>query len=517
MRTHASYLGLVGAILLVGCPSDPPPIIIDAGDAGEDAGPRDGGGRDTPDVPGAASCGTAGRLGGPCREPGNTCAAGSMCVQQVAPMTGAPTIRSIFGIGQGVPDPMHPGYYLEAAPPDPANDIPLNVFTNNTCSSVCDVAREFMETSTTGELDTCSDCGSCTTSASQLGLAPSWVYLPVAQRTFGTNTGFCRADCDFDPATNGGCPSGYTCSPGTLTCIEACTSDNECRLGLETTRAGDLVTVIDDSGGTCNPTTGRCSFPGTGSTTTGDPCEGSNECSTDVGLCLRGGMCGEFNCAFASDTNMDGTCDGGRGVCLPQSPNDASICIAGCRSAEDCEPGNACLPLRDSMGMPVSVGPMMFSGICLGLCDTVMSGADDEIINCRTGEQCDMPEPTADDMDPDGACRVPCTTDTECDTMREERCEMLPSPATYGFCRVPDQLCRATALDDDCYLDQACDLLAFEGDLGLCVDRCTATAGCTAPEECDVTRGVCRTPCTGTGSGVCAMGEVCRAGYCEQM
>jgi len=97
------------------------------------------------------------------------------------------------------------------------------------------------------------------------------------------------------------------------------------------------------------------------------------------------------------------------------------------------------------------------------------------------------------------------------------RCELQPAPATFGFCRVPDQVCSPDALDADCFLDQVCDLLGFEGNLGLCVDACTVDGDCATGDVCDTARGVCRTPCTGTGAGVCtAPAARCQAGYCEQ-
>ena len=531
MLNRTSYLALFGALALAGCP-DPDPCtngtiicvdapVADGGDAGTPPGdvPR----ADVPMGDTPVSCGTVGQVGGSCRQPGNTCASGLACQQEFMNTMGTTTLSGIFDIPQGAPI-AGSDYFSIVDPADPADDVPFHGFTNTLCTSICDVSLEFDETAMTGELDTCGPCAACTTQIGQLGIVPSWVFLPVAMRTFADNTGFCRANCMFDPATTGGCPAGYTCDPGSLVCVEACESDNECQFNFETTRSGELVTVLDAGGGTCSPTTGRC-VRGTGTDGVGRPCTGSEECSVDVGVCLRGGTCGEQNCGFAADTMMGGICDGGRGVCLGSGVDNATICVDGCATSADCNPENACIPFRNAMGMPVSVGG--FAGYCLGLCDTVasdpdgagpMTAANDLIINCRAEERCDMPEATTEDADPDGLCRPTCTVATEAtDCMgTDERCEMVPS-TTYGFCRTPDQLCGTAGLDEDCYLGQRCDLLAQPGNNGLCVDGCTDDTDCTtAGDTCDLTRGVCRTPCPG-GTGCAAMGETCLAGLCEQL
>lgn len=534
MRNRTSYLTLLSVLALAACDPPPPnpgclPGMICPDAPIVDAGPMPGDTADAPrDTPDAGTvlptCGSVGQVGGACRTPGNTCASGLTCQPEFVPMGAESTLRGIFDIPQGAPIPGS-DFFTIVDPADPADDVPFHAFTNSLCTATCDTRLEGMETMASGELDTCGPCAACTTQLGQLGVVPSYIFLAntTAGRPFGTSTGFCRANCTFNPDTNGGCPAGLTCSPASLTCVEACETDAECQFTFEATRRGELVTVLDPAGGTCNTTTGRCDA-GTGTTTVGDPCEGSSECSEDVGLCLRGGTCGEYNCGFATDTAMDGTCDGGAGVCLPQSPDNATICIQGCRTAMDCNPGSACLPLTTAAGGAVSIGPMMFSGICLGLCDIVPSDADgtgplttadDDLINCRAEERCDMPDPTADDLDPDGVCRPTCTTDTDC-TGTDERCEMVPT-TSYGFCRVPDQLCSAAGLDDDCFLGQRCDLLAQDGNNGLCVDGCTADTDCDAGDTCDTTRGVCRTPCTAGGTECTPMVETCIANLCEQL
>jgi len=532
MRTHSSYLGLLGALLLVGCPTNPIDIImldVPAGDAGPgdggraDTGPRDGG----PDAPGGPACGTAGRIGGPCRTPGNTCETGSMCQGELSSMGMPFTVRSGFGIEQGEADPSNPGYFREVTTPDPADDVPLVAAEGGFCTRLCDatLALEPGPDGMFGTIDDvdmdCSSCSTCSTSIGTIGLLATYILYPEEMRTFGNDTGWCRADCEFNPETNGGCPDGYTCSASGNVCVEACQSDTECQFSFENQRNGTVVTVLDPSRGTCNATTGRCEWTPTGTPHVGDACESSSDCAADVGVCINGGTCATYTCPDAEPgPSFNCDLDGGvrNGICLGNGENFGSICIAGCNTSDDCNPGNACLPLGMTAGR--------FTGYCLGICDVVASdpdgagpltAADDEIWNCRTDERCDMNPVTSDDADPNGTCRPTCTVDGDCDATLGERCELQPAPATFGFCRVPDQVCSPDALDADCFLDQVCDLLAFEGNLGLCTDGCTTDGDCAMGDVCDTARGVCRTPCTGTGAGVCtAPAEVCQAGYCEQ-
>lgn len=524
MRNHASYLALMGAVtVLLGC--DPPIIVVPDDTSGTDAGPDasppgdTGGLPDRPDVPMTATCGSTGQVGGHCRD--GLCQDGLTC--QDEPMfMGGNTLRAIFGFEQGVLDPAT-GFYLPVDPPVPADDVPFNVFTDSLCTSICNTALEFDETATSGELDTCGPCAACTTELGQLNIIPSYALLPLAMRTFEENTGFCRANCTFDPATNGGCPTGYTCDPGSLVCVEACETDSECSFELQTTREGEAVTVLVPENGTCNTTTGRCDH-GTGTTSVGEACDSSADCSEDVGVCIRGGVCAEYNCGRASDTDTTNfTCDGGAGICLGAGADAATLCYPGCATAMDCVSGTTCLPLTNGSGMPVSpIGPMGFTGVCIGICDTVpsdpdgdgpLTAADDDEINCRADEACDMPfvSPTDEDQDPVGNCRPTCDADADC-TGPAERCD-IPTGETEGFCRVPDQICNDS---NDCSFEQVCDLLAWEGNFGLCIAACEVDGDCTSGDECDTERGVCRTPC-GTGLPECEEVETCQASFCEQL
>jgi len=500
------------------CPEDTGPatdtgVIPDAGDAGM---------RDTPDVPVAAlTCGDNGQVGGHCRAPDNACTAGYPCQDELVGMTGMLTVRTTFNIEQGEPDPTNPGYFREVATPVPANDIPINIATGGFCTAVCDGLVNPPTMMGAPDLD-CTDCSSCSATVGVLGLFGTTSILGAASM-FGANSGWCRADCVFDPATNGGCPTGYTCSAGENVCIEACTSNTQCQYNLELSRVGLAVTTIDPARATCNTTTGRCDWTSAVEGHVGDMCDAASDCTEDVGICLRGGTCGELQCNRATDTEM-GTfgCDlegtTRNGICLGFGGNNGAICIQGCNSASDCNPGNACLPL----GM--AAGP--YTGYCLGLCDIElndpdgaggpMTMADDEIWNCQATERCDVAPSSLEEPDPDGTCRSFCMDDTMCDATLAERCEMVDG-ATYGFCRVPDQICSVARADADCNFDQVCDLVAFDGNLGLCVNACTDNTDCDAGDECQVARGVCRTPCDSGNPCTPDTAFVCTTGLCEQL
>lgn len=446
-------------------------------------------------------CGMVGQVGGHCRT--NMCTGVLRCQTEVLAMGGAVfTVRAGFGIEQGEPDPSAPGFYLEDLTPAATSDVPLPMATGSLCTQDCDAAAA---------VDPCGTCATCAQDIGTVGVLTTDLLYAAGTAPFA-ETGWCRADCAFDPAVSGAeCPTGHTCSPSSRVCVESCVSSNECRFTFEETREGLFVTVIDATGATCGAS-GRCEWTHAGTESVGDLCDRNSDCTEDVGVCLRGGTCGEYDCATAVDTTIDSVCDGGRGICLGNGGHGASICVDGCSVEDDCNPGSTCIPLGGGM----TAGP--FRGYCLGICDEVRNdpdgtgpliAADDVLWACRTGEACDQAAPTAGNLDPTGTCRPPCTVDGDC-TGPAERCD-----TTLGFCRVPDQVCDAVDLTADCFLGQVCDLLAFPENLGLCVEPCTGDPDCAVGDRCLTTGGrrVCRTPC----AAGCTTGEVCQAGYCEQM
>lgn len=550
MRIHPSYLALFGALALVGCPGDPTcpagtrlvagtcVIVIDVDGGVSDTGPTDDVPRDTPpraDVP-PGVCGSIGIIGGHCRT-GGTCNA-STCQNELLVMGAPITLRNGFGIGQGMGPADANGFYTEIADAAsvPADDVPAPIATGSLCTQRCDVSAEE---------DPCGLCSTCDQSIGTTGLLAT--YFLEADPPFGDNTGWCRADCTFDPATAGAtCPTAtgsmmdaHTCAPGSNTCVEGCINDNECRFELVETREGTFVSTIDRSAGapTCSPVTHRCEWTHASTESVGDTCERNSDCTEDVGLCLRGGTCGEYQCATDPTTVADpdggGVCDNGAGICIGNGGNAGSICIQGCVTTADCNPLSVCIPLE---GVPGDGLIGTYSGYCLGICDTRLDDADgtgpltatdDRIFMCRSGEQCDYPDQTADDLDPTGSCRIPCTTTADCTGDEGNFCEIVPGSGSpgYGFCRWTDQVCNYLDLSDDCFNGQVCDLLALPENIGLCVDACTdATGSNPCPTAGDVCvpgtaaapRNVCRTPCT-AGGPACGTGETCLMGFCEQL
>ncbi|MDQ3032313.1 MAG: hypothetical protein M3Y87_07860 [Myxococcota bacterium] len=517
---------LATAIVGVGCgpdaPADPCPVGMICPDGGPptdaqtpevDAQMRDA------DIP-PMGCGIPGRLGGICRR--DACLDGE-CIQEILPM-GSPLTGRAFGWVQAqADDNADPSSWTEIVPADPALDVPVAFASGSLCTEQCNTTVS--PDMTTGE-DMCGSCAKCSGQLGQdsLGL-PVFIFFAEAERQFAGDTGLCRAHCDFAAETNGGCPDGYSCDGFTNLCLEGCRSDTQCNASLVVTEGGSYGTWVNPlNGETCNTTTDRCDWTGPATAQVGTACERQAECATDVGFCLRGGTCAETQCnnpAFDPSSSM-GICDDGRGVCLGVGGNMGALCIEGCNTAEECNPGNACVPLGMTIGT--------FSGYCFGLCDTVDSGAAtgmaDQLFGCRADEQCDMAEPDADDMDPDGTCRPSCdplAVPSTCET--DEICEAVTG-ATYGFCRPQGNPCFDST---GCSAGQICDNVVGAPQFGTCVDPCVlAATDCTAPATIcvDATgpmdlQGLCVQSCTSPTT--CGEGRVCRIpagmteGYCVEM
>jgi hypothetical protein len=399
--------------VLVGCACSPPPLVMPdapSADVPGDTPPPDAG----PDSRPPVSCAAVGTMGGHCRS--DACGEGA-CQAEVL-RAGIPiSLRSGFGLEQaGALDPTT-GFY--AAIPDgmadPTRDVPLPIASGSLCTTRCDARMA------AGAV--CGDCATCVNDIGTTGLVGTANIEP--DPPFGADTGWCRADCVFDPRAAGAtCPGagtdgtgGHTCSPASNVCVEGCLSDNECRFSIATTREGLGVAVVDDSiAASCDPVTRRCEWAHADATSVGTPCERSSDCAEDVGVCLNGGTCAEYECGRATDTTPDMLCDGGAGVCFANGGNNASICIQGCTEPDDCNAPSTCIPFTGA-----DVGP--FTGYCVGICDGrlddpdgtgPMTSADDTLWPCPTGYACDDPERTPDDLDPVGRCRPRCATDADC-------------------------------------------------------------------------------------------------------
>ena len=252
----------------------------------------------------------------------------------------------------------------------------------------------------------------------------------------------CRLKCSYDPTctTNGGCPSGYTYSPRSEACVEACVNDQQCNFIFGLSRSEGLVTAFRNDQ-VCNPISGGCE-PQTPSTAKlNDPCVYHTDCPAP-GLCISG-FCGSIHCAGVNPAPCDGTClaFGGSGS------GSATVCVAPCDTVEDCAVGQICV----SPNTTADPSP----GYCLGACNQ-----DDE---CRPEERCLAPygvEPDPLVMSP-GQCTAICPLPgdvsppeaTPCGS--NEACVPLEGQ-TYGRCKVLDALCLGDAF---CAPSQACEVL----------------------------------------------------------
>ncbi|UJR79842.1 hypothetical protein [Sandaracinus amylolyticus] len=511
MRRSAWFV-LLGAVAIagsVGCGGDDDDIVIDA--AFGDGGVGDGSvGSDSGSDGGAPACGTTGRVGGLCRA--GACMEGLDCVMEFRDRSGAQLSSATFSIPQADPEDATNETFAERATAVPADYIPLTFATGSLCTEQCDLSAA---------TDSCGSCARCNEGIGYNPLAAIGVGLGSFFETlqFGDATGLCRGTCTFDPETNGGCPAGYTCDAFTNLCLEACRNDAQCNGTIVIAESGNIATwIVPDGGQTCNATTGRCEWTNAATETVGTTCDSTSDCTADIGVCLSGGTCAETQC----NTEGAGTdpetfaCDNGRGICIgtPDS-NNGAICIQGCTTSDQCNPGSACIPLGETRGD--------FSGYCLGICDPNSTGASDPAIVCGNDEQCDLPAATAEEPDPTGRCRATCdpaAAETGCEA--GEFCEAVAgtTPA-YGFCRALDSFCFANSRTgdtgaDQCYEGQVCTGLLVQTDAGRCIDACTTGSCTTAGEVCveDDTNpldGLCAVACTMLNQATtCGADRVCR-------
>ena len=518
MRTRLSYL-LVAVSLLGGCPT-PQNCMTNPTMAGcimvLDTNNRDGGvlpdtnpvdtgvGIDT-----NISCNSSGRVGSHCRT--GMCASGSTCVDLTAT---AGTIQAAFGLQQGdLMDPAHTGYQRVQMPQVATDSAPFNAAEGTLCAQQCD---------TTATTSTCGACTSCSGTMTQMPLIAAFggvrtLYGRMAM--FGTSTGVCRLNCTWDHATRGNeCPdNAMTCDAFSSTCIEACTTNNECNTAYGVTYSGSLVTILaaaTDHPETCNMTTGRCESDGTAGATVGTHCTSNHDCAAGTGICLNGGHCAEFGCPMAGTAT--GTCGtAAAGVCLPvnNAPHPNSLCLLGCDTATDCGAGNVC---------NLFAGGRMIGthhGYCIGGCAT-----DDQCNNSATLSETCTDYTTTDPMGAttshNGRCVHRCggtgapvvvgavghstgTAAAYLDCLTTEWCQTDHVGANYGHCSPLNGFCgpgdtrSLPAQQADCATGLVCDeTLATPhgaptptapagpvshedfGD-GHCVARCATAADCT--------------------------------------
>ncbi|MEQ8458475.1 MAG: hypothetical protein RIB77_29525 [Sandaracinaceae bacterium] len=415
---------------------------------------------------------TPGRMGATCLG-GTRCVTGLNCFEELTtlPMTGAQaTLGNIFGIPMGTtPVPGQEGEFEAGGP----SDVPIGFAPGGQCSNACDTTTDM--------------CGDCATCSETLGGASAFgavgigaANLDISGRTSETSPGICRANCAYDPATNGGCPDGYTCDVSENVCIEACVSDLQCNLDWGLNRTEQLVTVQREGNPfTCNSTTGRCEWTPPADAAFGSECDSNEDCPSDIGVCLIGGRCATYQCNLPDATGMAPMfpCPDGA-ICVGVGGNDAAFCLDMCRTPDDCFAGQACSP---QSGLPDDN-----TGLCFGICRNDGECHADE--RCRIGG---FRDPEA------GTCQPYCDpsgTDPMAITCESDEICVEPDGSATGFCRPLNQLCTE---DADCNGNQACEVLGADF-FGRCVDGCTTDLDCdvTMMEECRIqtgsTTGVCR-------------------------
>ncbi|MBI4508486.1 MAG: hypothetical protein HY698_02540, partial [Deltaproteobacteria bacterium] len=400
----------------------------------------------------------------------------------------------------------------------------------------------------------CNDSNSCTRSDTcQSGSCTGTNPITCSASDQCHNPGTC------DPAS-GAClnppkPDGTACSDG-----DACTRADTCQAG--TCSGSDRVTCSASDQchepGTCDPSTGTCSYP---EKPNDAPCDDGNSCTrTDT---CQAGRCTGNNpvvCAAADSCHDVGTCDPSTGTCSnPIKPNSTPCgTSSGCTQTDTCQAGKC------EVGPPVTCPPpdqCHFAGTCdatTGRCsylpkpdgsscsdgnactqaDSCQQGkcvGEDQVV-CLASDQCHV----AGECDPaSGACSNPikpnttsCNDGNPCtrtDTCQEGRCvgvNPMPCPALDqchgdGTCNPATAKCayperpEGTPCDDRdaCTITDTC-----VGGACLGSDRviCVPSDQCHDVGTCDPQSGTCSNP-PKAESTACDDGDACTRGeHCEQ-
>lgn len=450
--------------LMLGCACEEEPEI-DGGPIELDAGRFDAG-QGFVDDASLPPCNSVGRSGGLCRT-GTQCVTGLHCYG--TNLRPALTL-GLLGIAEGMEDPANPGEYLAGEP----STIPIGVAPGGLCTEGC---------STAAEMDTCGECSFCNDA---IGGPRSFARVGIDVGLFDADDvigaaedGVCRARCDFDPETDGGCPEGYTCDLLTNTCLERCLSDDQCNLEFGVSLAVGLVaTRAPGEPFTCDTTTGRCAHDTPPGAALGSACERDADCEAVHGFCFAG-HCSRGHCADAEGQLAGGTatCAPDGTQCLSFGGNGGTACVGLCDTADDCFADQACDPVTT----PIPDGNgRMWAGVCVLPC------SDDT--ECQTDRVCDRSLQRFRDAslgicapycDPGGtgiagavSCEVP-----------DEACVAIESDAQgRGVCRPQDGIC---AVHEACFAGQACRVDGASLN-GRCEDGCADDADCDAMagEEC---------------------------------
>jgi hypothetical protein len=185
---------------------------------------------------------------------------------------------------------------------------------NGLCSKGCTVGS-----------DDCGPCGKCT--------ATSFVGRYLVPMADDPKQGVCTLRCTPSLDNRGGCHEGYTCAPGEV-CLNACTSDQQCKVVAEDSNGDNAVELTLDSASEtyCNLETGLCDHPGGA---VGDSCKLSTDCKA-------------YSQCMTNDTIGDGICvreycsgDQALGCAVSQVCN---VRMADLMDLEEEQLGSMCLP-----------------------------------------------------------------------------------------------------------------------------------------------------------------------------
>jgi len=349
--------------------------------------------------------------------------------------------------------------------------------------------------------------------------------MPLGRQGCGTcgvcapevlNTGVfsvCRERCEPESDRSGCSRPGYTCDFTYLGCVEGCRSDEECRLlVVDADSDGVLDSQRYDPTSTafCDPDTFRCSQPGSGGASAGDPCSSDGDCEQDgrcilplqtlAGLSFPGGYCSKSGCDISGlgCAGLDSTCVGVRGnsagvVSTPQ-------CMLACRRGAEADPD--------------------------------ILGVDGHGAGCRDGYRCAWDGIHADGPADNGICvggnyndvtvnnvGAPCTSNAECySPYGQGQCLRLSVggiAAPGAHCAIMD--CAAPGTPDDiCGTGNEC--IGLAGDSSFCVQTCTTADECADGLACadddgnPATPSICYPTCIGPAE--CRQGEACTRNVC---
>jgi hypothetical protein len=191
------------------------------------------------------------------------------------------------------------------------------------CSKTCTVGA-----------DDCGACGKCT--------AKSFIGRFLAPMSANSKQGVCALRCSRSVDGNGGCPNGYTCAPGGA-CLNACTSDQQCRVLADDSNGDGIAELTLDSSSEayCNLETGLCDHP---SGAVGDSCKQTTDCKA-YSQCMTNQVAGNGICVREYCNEEQELACGAQEVCnvrmaaLMDLNEDqlGSMCLPGCQVGQEAE------------------------------------------------------------------------------------------------------------------------------------------------------------------------------------